>query len=72
LVNMQTAMDAGTASQQEQKQMISRFGETLSDIVMPDLKTYETEASMELNFFIGKLKYTVKRRKALNKPDTTE
>ena len=72
LVNMQTAMDAGTASPQEQKQMISRFGETLSDIVMPDLKTYETEASMELNFFIGKLKYTVKRRKELNKPDTTE
>lgn len=72
LVNMQTALDAGTASPQEQKQMISRFGETLSDIVMPDLKTYETEASMELNFFIGKLKYTVKRRKELNKPDTTE
>lgn len=72
LVNMQTALDAGTASPKEQKQMISRFGETLSDIVMPDLKTYETEASMELNFFIGKLKYTVKRRKELNKPDTTE
>lgn len=72
LVDMQTALDAGTATPQEQTKMISRFGETLSDIVMPELKTYETEASMELNFFIGKLKYTVKRRKELNKPDTTE
>lgn len=72
LVEMQTAMEAGTATPKEQKLMISRFGETLSDIVMPELKTYETEASMELNFFIGKLKYTVKRRKELDKPDTTE
>ena len=39
------------------------FGETLSDIVMPDLETVETESSLELNFLIGKLKHTVKRIK---------
>ena len=37
------------------------FGEVLSDIVMPDLQTSETESSLEINFFIGKIKHTVKR-----------
>ena len=37
--------------------------QVLSDIVMPDLQTQETEgqSSLEINFFIGKLKHTVKR-----------
>jgi hypothetical protein len=39
------------------------FGETLADIVMPDLEAVETESSLELNFFIGKLKHTVRRTK---------
>ena len=34
---------------------------TLADIVMPDLETVETESSLELNFFIGKIKHTVRR-----------
>ena len=33
----------------------------LTDIVMPDLTTAETESSMEINFLIGKLKHTVRR-----------
>ena len=37
------------------------FGETLADIIMPDLETSETESSLELNFVIGKIKHTVKR-----------
>ncbi|MBQ7189284.1 MAG: ORF6N domain-containing protein [Kiritimatiellae bacterium] len=37
------------------------FGETLADVVMPDLETVETESSLELNFFIGKSKHTVRR-----------
>lgn len=37
------------------------FGELLTDIVMPDLQTNETETHLELNFVIGKLKHTVKR-----------
>ena len=48
---------------QEQAEKMRHFGETLSDIVMPDLETVETESSLELNFLIGKLKHTVKRIK---------
>ena len=29
--------------------------------MMPDLQTQETESSLEINFFIGKIKHTVKR-----------
>ena len=42
------------------------FGEALTDIVMPDLDTVETESSLELNFFIGKLKHSVRRIKRAN------
>jgi len=42
------------------------FGEVLSDVVMPDLDTVETESSLELNFFIGKLKHSVRRVKRAN------
>lgn len=44
-----------------QAQKMKHFGEVLSDIVMPDLETAETESSLELNFIIGKLKHSVKR-----------
>ena len=44
-----------------QKTKMHHFGEILSDIVMPDLQTSETESSLEINFFIGKIKHTVKR-----------
>ena len=40
---------------------MQHFGEVLTDIVMPDLQTQETESSLEINFFIGKIKHTVKR-----------
>ena len=46
---------------QVQKTKMQHFGEVLSDIVMPDLQTSETESSLEINFFIGKIKHTVKR-----------
>lgn len=45
----------------KQASKMQHFGEVLSDIVMPDLQTSETESSLEINFFIGKLKHTVKR-----------
>ena len=48
---------------QMQAEKMRHFGETLSDIVMPDLETVETESSLELNFLIGKLKHTVRRIK---------
>lgn len=47
----------------KQMSIMKNFGEVLSDVVMPDLETCETESSLELNFFIGKLKHSVKRVK---------
>ena len=53
--------------------MMRHFGEALTDIVMPDLTTAETESSMEINFLIGKLKHTVRRvRKVNNSPAMAE
>ncbi|MBR3958876.1 MAG: ORF6N domain-containing protein [Bacteroidales bacterium] len=51
-----------------QEKKMHHFGEVLTDIVMPDLETSETESSLEINFLIGKIKHTVKRvRKSDNK-----
>ena len=57
-----------TDKEKQQKKM-QHFGEVLTDIVMPDLQTQETESSLEINFFIGKIKHTVKRvrKEALEK-----
>lgn len=44
-----------------QEKKMNHFGEILTDIVMPDLQTSETESSLEINFLIGKIKHTVKR-----------
>lgn len=52
----------------KQTSKMQHFGEVLSDIVMPDLQTQETESSLEINFFIGKIKHTVKRVRKEN-PD---
>lgn len=49
-----------------QNAKMQHFGEVLSDIVMPDLETSETESTLELNFLIGKIKHTVKRVKKNN------
>ena len=51
-----------TDSAKRQSKM-EHFGNALSEIVMPDLETAETESSLELNFIIGKIKHTVKRIK---------
>ena len=51
---------------------MQRFSELLSDIVMPDLETTETESTLELNFFIGKIKHTVKRVKKNDVRDQEE
>ena len=49
-----------------QAKKMHHFGEVLTDIVMPDLETAETESSLEINFIIGKIKHTVKRVKKEN------
>ena len=48
---------------EKQEAKMKHFGEALTDIVMPDLQTTETESSLELNFIVAKLKHTVKRVK---------
>lgn len=55
-----------------QGEKMRHFSELLSDIVMPDLETTETESTLELNFFIGKIKHTVKRVKKNNGTDREE
>ena len=47
----------------KQTSIMKDFGNVLSEVVMPDLETTETESSLEINFFIGKLKHSVKRVK---------
>ena len=51
----------------KQNEKIQHFGDILSDIVMPDLETSETESTLEINFLIGKIKHTVKRTKKKDK-----
>lgn len=46
---------------EKQASKMQHFGEVLTDIVMPELQTAETESSLEINFLIGKIKHTVKR-----------
>ena len=54
----------------KQQSKMQHFGEVLTDIVMPDLQTSETESRLEINFLIGKIKHTVKRvRKESLKPE---
>ncbi|MBM6864469.1 ORF6N domain-containing protein [Bacteroides caecigallinarum] len=60
------------SSVKDQQSRMKHFGEMLSNIVMPDLETSETESSLEINFLIGKIKHTVKRIKRQNDSDLTE
>lgn len=45
----------------EQKKIMQRFSDVLSEIVMPDFDTTETESTIELNFVVAKFKHTIKR-----------
>jgi len=56
LVSLHTEPD-----KKKRTSLMSHFGDLLTDIVMPDLSATETESSLELNFFIGKLKHTVRK-----------
>ena len=57
---------------EKQTSKMQHFGELLTDIVMPDLQTSETESSLEINFFIGKLKHTVKRVRKENRSEESK
>ena len=48
---------------QKQKGLIQRTGELLSDLIVDESETLETESSIELNLMAIKFKHTVKRTK---------
>ena len=56
----------------KQTSKMQHFGKVLSEIVMPDLETQETESTLELNFIIGKIKHTVKRVKKSRSDNDTD
>ena len=54
-------------NKEKQISLMDHFGGILTDVVMPELETNETESTLEINFVIGKLKHTVKRVRKENK-----
>ncbi len=50
----------------KQKGLIQRTGELLSDLLVDDTETTETESTIELNLMAVKFKHTVKRTKKNN------
>jgi phage regulator Rha-like protein len=55
------AMNQSSDSKQ-QKQLMNRSGEIISDLLDDQLKISDTETTIELNFAVVKLKHTVKRK----------
>ncbi|MDR1592187.1 MAG: ORF6N domain-containing protein [Prevotellaceae bacterium] len=51
-----------TAEDFKQKSLMQKGGEIIADILGDDLKTSDTETSIELNFAIMKFKHTIKRK----------
>ena len=56
----------GAANKKEQKGLLKRSGELISDIIGNDMATSETETELELNFAVLKVKHTIKRTKKDN------
>ncbi len=54
-------------SEQEQKTMLQKSGEIISDIICSDLEPTETETTIELNLAVLSVKHTVKRTHKNNK-----
>ncbi len=69
---LQTTLASLHTDKTPSKNLITRFSELLSDIILPELRPDESETSVELNFFIGKIKHTVKRKRRDNGPDIVE
>lgn len=49
-------------NQVTQKKLMQKSGEIIADILGEDLKTTDTETSIELNFAVLKFKHTIKRK----------
>ena len=47
----------------EQKSLMQKSGELITEILDEDLQTSDTETSIELNFAVLKFKHTVKKNK---------
>jgi hypothetical protein len=47
----------------QQKSLMQKSGELISDIFDDDLQTSDTETSIELNFALLKFKHTIKKKK---------
>lgn len=58
-----------TVSQEEKRMGMTRIGDILADLIMPDLETTETQSSLEFNFVIGKLKHSITRHRKNNYTD---
>lgn len=67
LINLHNEQD-----KEKKTTQMTHFSELLSDIVLPELRADETETTLELNFFVAKLKHTVKRKRRNNGPDIVE
>ena len=48
---------------EEQKTLMQKSGEIIAEILDDDLKTTDTETSIELNFAVLKFKHTIKKKK---------
>ncbi len=55
-----------TGVPEKQTDKLKHFSTSLTDVIMPDLETTQTESTLELNFVIGKIKHTVKRTKRID------
>lgn len=53
---------AETKGDIEQKNLMQKSGEIMADILGEDLKTIDTETSIEINFAVLKFKHTIKRK----------
>jgi hypothetical protein len=53
---------AESPEKERQKSLMQRSGEIIADILGDEMKTTDTETSIELNFAVLKVKHTVKRK----------
>jgi hypothetical protein len=58
-----TIADLHRHDEEEQKSMLKKSGELISDIICSDLEPSETETTVEINLAVLSVKHTVKRTK---------
>lgn len=55
---------SGVQDKEQQKSLMQRSGELISEILDEDLQTSDAETSIELNFAVLKFKHTVKKKRS--------